>query len=134
MNLNRRLQALARQSCAAFVGTNGCRYAPNGQPRCVWFRDDPQARPFIEAGTMQCQYFEWYVLPANPALEARYWNREDNSTKCARCRQPFVKKSNRQKYCSSCRSEAERMARRRRDAEYRARKRRFSGKTEDAKA
>lgn len=109
VNLNRRLQALARQSCAAFVGTNGCRYAPNGQPRCVWFRDDPQARPFLDDNSLRCFYMEKHVLPADPALQAAYWSTDEISgNNCKTCGVPFVRRSNRQAYCSGCAADRKR--------------------------
>lgn len=99
----KRIQSLARNHCAAFTGTDGCRYEPNGQARCQWFRTDPQALPFIEAGDMRCLEFERAVLPIDPELESRYFNREENTATCERCSTPIVKTSNRTKYCGECR-------------------------------
>ena len=115
--INNDIKRLAR-SCASFTGSNGCLLEPNGQPRCSFHREDAQAAPFIKDGTMRCLYFEKSVLPADPALEARYFNREEVDTvKCERCGTPIVKKSNATKYCAKCgaikrkQSEAERQRR-----------------------
>ena len=56
---------------------------------------------------MRCFYFESHVLPADPALEAAYFNRDTTEAEkkfgyCANCGTAFKRKSNRQKYCSPC--------------------------------
>ena len=102
-DVNKRIIALARRQCAGSDGCGGCRHEPNGQTRCNFERTDPQALPFIESGDMRCAYFERSVLPADPELEARYFNRNVNSTKCGRCHKPIVKRSNATKYCGECR-------------------------------
>lgn len=96
----KQLQRLARRHCASFAGTNGCLAEPNGQPRCQWFREDEQARPYLTDGSLRCPYFEKHVLPIDPAAEARYWNRE--TAKCDRCGNAYSKTSNRQRYCPPC--------------------------------
>ncbi|RED32418.1 hypothetical protein [Paenibacillus sp. VMFN-D1] len=120
----KRIQTLARNHCAAFTGKDGCCFEPNGQPRCQWFRTDPQALPFIESGDMRCLEFERGVLPSDPALEANYFNRKENAAKCERCSTPIVKTSNRMKYCAECRE-----IRRKQGAADRARKRYWEAKT-----
>lgn len=107
--MNKRIQSLVRQHCAAFVGENGCRYCPNGQERCNFYRDDEQARPYIEAGTMQCGYFERHVLPIDPALEKAYWSTDElRGHNCKACGVPIVKRSNRQQFCGECAAERKR--------------------------
>ena len=102
-DVNKRLQSLARTHCAAFVGCDGCRYTPNSQPRCQWYRTDEQATTFLADGGLRCFYFEKHVLPIDPALEVAYWNTDGlNESKCESCGVPIMKKSNRQKYCVSC--------------------------------
>lgn len=102
-SVNNAIKRLARSSCAAFYGVDGCRYEPNGQTKCSFFRTDPQALQFIESGDMRCFTFERSILPADAELQARYFNREVNAATCARCRHDFVKSSNAAKYCDSCR-------------------------------
>jgi len=102
-DVNKRLQSLARTHCAAFVGCDGCRYQPNSQPRCQWYRTDEQAAGFLADGALRCFYFEKHVLPIDPALEVAYWNTDGiNERKCESCGVSIVKKSNRQKYCVTC--------------------------------
>ncbi|WP_139083992.1 hypothetical protein [Paenibacillus sp. HGF5] len=120
----KRIQTLARNHCAAFTGTDGCRYEPNGQARCQWFREDPQALPFLESGDMRCLEFERAVLPIDPELESRYFNRVENTATCERCSTPIVKTSNRTKYCGECRE-----VRRKQGAADRARRRYWAAKT-----
>jgi hypothetical protein len=114
--VNNAIKKLVRESCACFTENNGCMYCPNGQPKCNFFRDDPQAQPFIQNGDMRCFYFEKHVLPANPALEAAYFNRSDAKDslakcgRCGRCGEDFVKASNAAKYCGPCRDARKREA------------------------
>lgn len=102
----KQLQKLARQHCASFTGSDGCLAEPNGQRRCQWFREDDQARPYIEDGSLRCFYFERHVLPIDPALEARYWNRD--TVKCGRCGGSYSRTSNRQRFCLPCGVQARR--------------------------
>ncbi|WP_199925469.1 hypothetical protein [Paenibacillus bouchesdurhonensis] len=98
-----RIKTLARNQCANFCGSNGCRIEPNGQPRCNFYRDDPQAAPFIEAGTIRCLYFEHAVLPVDLALSDAYYAADSEpGAKCVTCGLPFARRSNRQRYCPSC--------------------------------
>ncbi len=116
-NVNNEVKRLARNNCANFTGTNGCVACPNGQTRCNFYREDAQAAPFINDGTMTCRYFESHILKADEVLEARYFNRGIDTVKCERCSTPIAKKSNATKYCAECsvikrrQSEAERQRR-----------------------
>jgi hypothetical protein len=101
--MNNRIKTLARNQCANFCGTNGCQLEPNGQPRCNFYREDKQARPFIESGSLRCLYFERAVLPTDPALSDAYFSADAGpGDKCATCGLPFVRRSNRQRYCPTC--------------------------------
>lgn len=118
----KRIQTLARNHCAAFTGTDGCRFEPNGQSRCQWFRTDAQALPFIEAGDMRCLEFERSVLPIDPALEDAYFSSDaEPGAKCQECRLPFSRKSNRQRFCPTCaksrRRQADRLRKQRKAAQ-----------------
>jgi hypothetical protein len=115
-NVNTAIKRLARNCCANFTGNNECLLEPNGQPRCTYYREDTG----FPADDLRCFTFERSVLPSDPALESRYWNKPtDNNAKCASCGSEYVKRSNRQKYCDKCKTQAETDARRKRDARYR---------------
>jgi hypothetical protein len=104
-SINREIKRLSKSCCANFHGESGCSLEPNGQARCSFFREDSQARPFIEAGAMRCGYFEKAVLPSDPDLVKRYFGQpatDDNRRKCDRCGEAFVGKSNAAKYCRIC--------------------------------
>jgi hypothetical protein len=118
MSLEGDIQRLARGNCANFSDTydsNCCLLELDGCLTCRYFRDRAE-------GT-RCHYFETHVLPADSALEARYFGgSKKNIIRCDMCRQEYVKTSNRQRYCVGCRDRAETVGRRRRDARYRRKK------------
>lgn len=94
-------QQYARRNCAIFntATKDGC-YT---EGVCRLFRDEP----------VPCPWFERYVLPGNPALEAKYKGtanepEDDNLTECAKCGQSIRKRNNRQKYCDKCADEMKR--------------------------
>jgi hypothetical protein len=108
-DVNTRLKTLARSSCAAFTGSDGCRYQPNGQSRCQWFRDDPQVTPFLNDGGLRCGYMEKHVLPADKALQTAYWSTDKiRGNSCKACGLPYVKRSNRQRFCENCAADRKR--------------------------
>ncbi|ADC48960.1 hypothetical protein BpOF4_04480 [Alkalihalophilus pseudofirmus OF4] len=117
MSLKTEIQRQVKSECATYAG--------NG--RCLLDRQCP----FFGAGEsfIRCSYYENCVMPGDESLTARYWNALGNSESladyCESCKQPFQKRSNAQKYCSSCQSKINAEQRRKRDREYRARKRRI---------
>lgn len=58
----------------------------------------------------RCLYFEKYVLPSDPKLEADYWSVFQGGKvsggimkgDCNRCSQQFIKRAGNQIYCESC--------------------------------
>jgi|SRR5690625_3631661 len=100
------IKRLARRQCASFTEGGRCLLEPNGQPYCNFYRTDEQAAPFIEDGSMRCGYFEKSVLPADPELETKYWNRD--TAACTECGAGYEKRSNRQRYCPACSAEKRR--------------------------
>lgn len=100
MSLINGLKRHARTNCATFnTGTDSeCLR----DMTCVHF----------QAGGGRCSYFENCVLPSDESLMARYWNAlgstDANADYCESCREPFEKKSNRQKYCAKCRENVRR--------------------------
>jgi hypothetical protein len=109
------IQRLVRSSCANHSEAHvkdGCLIEPDGLLTCRYFRDNSKGA--------RCRYFETSVLPADCGLEARYYgNADKDSASCAMCRKPYVKTSNRQRYCTDCRDRAQTDAKRKRDARYR---------------
>lgn len=104
-----RVRRQAAKSCANFTGKDGCLIEPDGSPLCTYFTD---AR---HIGHRRCQWYERCVLVQDPALEAVYWAEvtgdgapaAESIAKC-RCGERFVRRSNRQKYCSRCAAKSKR--------------------------
>lgn len=115
-----KLQSLIANSCATYDRDGMCllETGANGDRTCVYFR---------EYGG-RCSYAENCVIPGDPKIEAIYWAERGAGLTgdiCDRCNELFERKSNRQIYCSKCGSEVDKEKRRKRDCEYRERKRRF---------
>jgi hypothetical protein len=117
MSLTNDLKRHARTNCATFNTATDSDCLRD--TTCVYFQD----------GGGRCSYYENCVLPASEELTARYWNAlgnvDLNTDYCERCRDPYEKQSNAQKYCAKCKAEVSREQKRKRDREYRARKRRI---------
>lgn len=107
-----------KENCANYTeayGCTGCLIELDGSLVCRFFRDN--------AGNARCRYYEESVLPADPALSERYFGGDKRDMdRCDMCHRDYVKTSNRQRYCPSCRDRAETEGRRRRDARYRSKK------------
>lgn len=122
MDLQKKTRKLARDSCASYVD-GGCVFEPLGRISCVYERN-------YDKLAYRCGYFETSVLPSDKLLESRYHdevvNGDSNNEviRCESCGKGYERTSNRQKYCVACRSEVQRDQRRKRDADYRDRKRR----------
>ncbi len=108
------IQRLARNQCATFNAATDSDCLRDCQ--CIYFR--------AEGG--RCSYFENCVLAGNEALHARYWNALGNTDVsadyCVNCREPYERKSN-QRYCTDCGKKIAHEKKKKRDREYRARKR-----------
>ncbi|WP_353961217.1 cysteine-rich VLP protein [Paenibacillus sp. S-12] len=100
----KRIQKLAHEQCANFTEPNRCLLELDNELTCRFFRE------CRKPDDIRCRYFEESVLPAEPLLESRYWGSSASiqSDNCVRCKCPFVRKSNRQKYCTTCRDEVRR--------------------------
>jgi hypothetical protein len=100
-DLQKEIQRYARDHCATFNGENGCHIEPGGDPRCLYFNGCVNQR---------CKYFETHVIPGSPELHARYLASFGIKTqhidgaidRCERCNAKYIRKSNRQKYCTDC--------------------------------
>jgi hypothetical protein len=116
----RRLTHLARELCANyFLQANGirdyCLLEPDCGMRCV----------FAAGENEHCDYFECAVLPTDPDLQAIYRAAQDardngptsapkdvkrtsatakRQATCGKCGKEFFPRSNRQQYCSRCRT------------------------------
>jgi len=112
IDAKRKIQALVKDSCANYDDNGLCllETGPDGCRTCGYFRSTDYAYN-------RCRYFETAVLPADPALESEYRRGLDAlygivgttpTHRCARCHEPFVKRSNSAKYCSDCRRLAHR--------------------------
>lgn len=114
MPLLTEIQRHVRNHCANHTdqhASDGCLLELDGCLTCRFFRDTAEGA--------RCRYFESSVLPADSALEVRYYGGgKENVRRCDMCRQEYVRTSNRQRYCSGCRDRAQTLARRKRDARY----------------
>jgi hypothetical protein len=107
IDVKRKIQALVRDSCANYDGDGLCLLeGSDGCRVCRYFRSNDRERN-------RCRYFETAVLPADPSLENEYRRELDALSsiaattpthRCARCNEPFVKRSNRAKFCDDCRA------------------------------
>ncbi|WP_054949206.1 cysteine-rich VLP protein [Numidum massiliense] len=120
--LNRELRRHARLYCACFdLDTRDeCLLEKGEGCTCAYFRD--------EGG--RCAYFERAVLPINPRLNEIYRRsvigHDDgmgNAGTCANCGAAYARRSNRQKYCESCRDGAAKDRTKLRVRDYRQRQR-----------
>ena len=121
------IKQLAKNECACYIG-QGCVY---GGP-CRYFREDGE--------TAQCAYFEQYVLPADPSLEAEYWRtRKEGDAEdapvsgerklCKQCGKPFVRQAKNQVYCPGCAERRKQDSRRKASREWRERQKRVRDKS-----
>jgi hypothetical protein len=115
-----KLQSFVSANCATYDGDGKCllETGANGDRTCVYFR---------EYGG-RCSYAENCVIPGDHKVEVLYWAERGVTVSgdfCDSCQQPFERKSNRQRYCKKCGEFAEKENRRKRDQEYKERKRRF---------
>jgi Cysteine-rich VLP len=112
IDIKRKVQSLVKDACANYDADGLCllETGPDGCRVCRYFRANGHERN-------RCRYFETAVLPADPALENEYRRELDALSsivattpthRCARCGDPFVKRSNRAKYCDDCRRLAHR--------------------------
>lgn len=113
-------QRFITNNCATFDSDGKCHLetGANGDQTCVYFR---------EYGG-RCSYAENCVIPGDHNIEVLYWAERGIALTgdiCDKCSQPFERTSNRQRYCKKCGEFVERENRRKRDREYKERKRRF---------
>lgn len=108
------VQRLIQKSCATHYRNDQCLLETSENDcTCVYFTENNR----------RCSYFENSVLPGDKSLEFRYWAERgqeiNNGTICNRCNELFEKRSNRQKYCDSCRSIIRNQQQRKYNREYR---------------
>jgi hypothetical protein len=111
-----RLQQLAARKCANYDSSGKCLLNTSpGDNTCVHWCEG-----------LRCQYFERGVLPEKSKLEREYWQARgvvyENATFCERCKNPFERASNRQKYCADCAAEVRRTKKVGYNADYRLKK------------
>ncbi|WP_423228421.1 cysteine-rich VLP protein [Priestia megaterium] len=100
------------------------------QNRCANYGDDGRClvtdRTCLygssNANIRRCSYFETSVLPAEPAIEMRYYasrGKMDSRPCCENCGNQFNRTGGRQIYCVTCAKEIERVKRNKRNRQYR---------------
>ncbi len=101
--------SLIKKECANYFQDSGAsnkvkNYCCLLNSTCKFFAEDNKPR---------CQYFEKGVLPLNPELEFRYRKERSLSTlniqaTCKNCLEPFIRNSNKEKYCHKCKADKHR--------------------------
>lgn len=105
---------LAQNQCANYGGDGRCLVTDR---TCLYGSPNADIR--------RCSYFETSVLPAEPAIEVRYYSSRgqvDNKPRCEHCGNPFERKSNRQKFCVECAVEIRKQKQRKYNREYRTKR------------
>ena len=105
---------LARNKCANYEGDGRCLVTDR---TCLYGSPNTDIR--------RCSWFETSVLPAEPAIEIRYYalrGKADNKPRCEQCGDPFERKSNRQKFCVECAVEIRKQKQRKYNREYRTKR------------
>uniref|UniRef100_A0A0M0KI23 Cysteine-rich VLP n=1 Tax=Halalkalibacterium halodurans TaxID=86665 RepID=A0A0M0KI23_ALKHA len=118
MTLEKEIRKLARLHCANFNAAT--------ETDCLYY--DGPCRYFNEKG--RCSYLETAVLPAEEALQTRYWNAITGNAQpvyCASCGDPYERRSNAQKYCRKCAPRVRLEQASKRNKKYRERQRREGG-------
>jgi hypothetical protein len=107
IDIKRKIQAHVKSHCANYDTDGLCLLeGPDGCRVCRYWRSNGYEYN-------RCRYFETAVLPSDQALESEYRrgldvlygiNYATSRNRCARCGDPFVKRSNRAKFCDDCRA------------------------------
>lgn len=111
---------MSQSKVRQYIARNCATYDGNGL--CLLRTDSTGGRlcPFFAPTGKTCNYAEQAVIPGDKTIEALYNAGKVGATGdlCERCKAPFERTSNRQKYCPDCaatvRSEQE--AKRKREA------------------
>lgn len=102
-----------------YIARNCASYDSNGL--CHLETDSTGGRlcPFFYPTGKTCRYAEQAVIPGDSAIEALYNAGKTGAAgdTCERCKAPFERTSNRQKYCPTCAAEVRRNKRIAYDAE-----------------
>lgn len=102
---------LAQNRCANYGGDGRCLVTDR---TCLYGSPNADIR--------RCSYFETSVLPAEPAIEMRYYasrGKMDSRPCCDNCGNQFNRVGGRQVYCGPCGKEVERVKRNKRARKYR---------------
>lgn len=88
------LQRYIAANCATYDNDGKCLL----DYTCAYFRET----------ACRCSYAENAVIPGNAKLHSEYWaarGAKMNGDYCERCKSPYERTSNRQKYCTTCSQE-----------------------------
>lgn len=84
-------------------------YDENGRCLLQTFESGSHVCPLFFGMPLKCKYAETSVLPGDEQINALYMlNKQGTKTvlhSCERCKKPYKRKSNRQKYCPSCQTD-----------------------------
>lgn len=116
---------MARNAVARYIERHCANYDSNGQCLLQTFEGGSHICPLYFGMPLRCSYAETSVLPGSEQIHALYMQSKQGAeitlNTCERCKKPYKRKSNRQKYCPSCQADQARkrsresMAKRRAD-------------------
>lgn len=103
---------MANKAIARYIEKNCANYDANGQCLLQTF-EGSHICPLFYGLQARCNYAESSVLPGDPHIQALYEQGKQGGAEivlntCERCKKPYKRKSNRQKYCSSCQTDQSR--------------------------
>lgn len=94
-----RMTPAQRKQATSLIRRECCNH-DNGA--CIALDDgDTHTCPQTISFSVCCKWFRWAVLPLAGTLEAEIFKDRDTH-RCAVCRQAYIPKSNRAKYCPEC--------------------------------
>ncbi|WP_146548371.1 cysteine-rich VLP protein [Rummeliibacillus suwonensis] len=100
---------MARNAVARYIEKNCANYDANGQCLLQTFESGSHICPLFFSLNSRCNYAETSVLPGDEHIQALYMQGKQGAeiilNTCERCKKPYKRKSNRQKYCPVCQAD-----------------------------
>ncbi|WP_407690478.1 cysteine-rich VLP protein [Rummeliibacillus pycnus] len=92
-----------------YIEKHCANYDANGQCLLQTFESGSHICPLFFNLTARCTYAETSVLPGDGQIQSLYMQGKQGAEivlhTCERCKKPYKRRSNRQKYCSSCQTD-----------------------------
>lgn len=100
---------MAKNAVARYIEKHCANYDANGQCLLQTFESGSRICPLFFSLNSRCKYAETSVLPGDGQIQALYECEKQGAEivlhTCERCKKPYKRKSNRQKYCPSCKTD-----------------------------